>query len=292
MLSILIPTYNYNAFNLAEAIEKQALALNLVFEIICRDDGSFSEENTHNQNIKSLTHSNFIEGKLNLGSIGNRLALADEAQYNWLLFIDADTLPKSDSFLKDYLNVIDTIHEGYFGGFAYNEAHKSATHSLRYHFGKKREEIEADQRNKKPYKVTISSNFLIQKDVFKRLLKPIDSKTYGLDYLFSILLKEQNIKILHLDNEVFHLGIDSNEDYLIKVRNAVETLHQIHRNKKIRTHDISLLRAYTFLKNLGLKTLFKRIFNSYKVKIERNLLGKSPNLFLLDIYKLGYMCSL
>ena len=45
MLSILIPTFNYNALPLAKILESQALKLGIVFELICMDDGSFSNKN-------------------------------------------------------------------------------------------------------------------------------------------------------------------------------------------------------------------------------------------------------
>ena len=54
MISILIPCYDYNALKLVENIEKQALLLNIIFEIICIDDGSFSLKNEDNQKINSL----------------------------------------------------------------------------------------------------------------------------------------------------------------------------------------------------------------------------------------------
>ena len=57
MLSILIPTYNYNALPLAEILEQQTLKLGIVFELICIDDGSFSEHNKQNQKINTLTNS-------------------------------------------------------------------------------------------------------------------------------------------------------------------------------------------------------------------------------------------
>ena len=49
MISILIPCYNFNAYPLALKLEKQALLLDVNFEIICSDDGSFSLKNEQNQ---------------------------------------------------------------------------------------------------------------------------------------------------------------------------------------------------------------------------------------------------
>jgi len=77
MLSILIPTFNYNALPLAKILESQALKLGIVFELICMDDGSFSNKNRHNQHINSLSHSKFIEHKKNVGSKANRGRLAN-----------------------------------------------------------------------------------------------------------------------------------------------------------------------------------------------------------------------
>ena len=45
MISILIPCYDYNAYPLVSSLEKQALMLGIKFEIICVDDGSFSNKN-------------------------------------------------------------------------------------------------------------------------------------------------------------------------------------------------------------------------------------------------------
>ena len=47
MLSILIPTYNYNVFPLVLDLHKQCLECKIDFEILCQDDHSnqFSNEN-------------------------------------------------------------------------------------------------------------------------------------------------------------------------------------------------------------------------------------------------------
>jgi len=86
MLSILIPTYNYNVYPLVETIEKQVLKANIIFELICLDDGSFSILNENNQKINALANCKFIEAKKNNGRTATRQLLAEQAQYNWLLF--------------------------------------------------------------------------------------------------------------------------------------------------------------------------------------------------------------
>ena len=64
MISILIPCYNYNAYDLVSKLEKECLTLKIVFEIICIDDASFSPLNELNQKIIILTNCKFFESML------------------------------------------------------------------------------------------------------------------------------------------------------------------------------------------------------------------------------------
>ena len=121
MISILIPCYNFNAYPLVLSLEKQALLLDVSFEIICSDDGSFSLKNEENQKINLLTNSKFIELKKNIGRVQNRIFLAEKAQYEWIIFLDVDSEPKKNDYLKKYISQIGRS-DFIFGGneFKYN----------------------------------------------------------------------------------------------------------------------------------------------------------------------------
>ena len=292
MLSILIPTYNYNALPLAQLLEQQALKAGIVFELICMDDGSFSEHNKQNQQINTLTNSKFIEHIKNVGSKVNRQRLAEMAQYEWLLFVDADSKPKTSSFLSNYIQEINQSYDSIFGGFAYDNELLDLNKTLRYTFGKHREEVDANLRNKNPYKVIISANFLIKRSIFLKINNQETLNIYGLDYLFSSQLKKHNISVKHINNEVYHLGLDNNDKFLEKTQNAVEALHYVNNSGNIKTHDISLLRAYKILKYAGLRQPLSWLFKKFEATMVANLLGKKPNLLLFDLYRVGYLCSL
>jgi hypothetical protein len=292
MLSILIPTYNYNAYLLALEIENQALKLQIPFEIICRDDGSFSNLNIENQKINSLTNSKFIEAKQNVGRFANRKKLADLAQYDWLLFLDSDVIPKNSHFLLDYVNKTSHDNQAIFGGFAYKQSLYKPNMSLRYKFGKQREEIDATLRNKNPYKVIISANFIIKKNLFLQLNTIKQKNSYGHDYLFGSLLKQHKIKINHINNEVFHLGIDDNNIFLKKTQEAIETLSYLKQENKIDNNAISLLKTYTILSKLKISAIFRGVFEKFQHKMEANLTSTNPNLFIFDIYRLCYFCKI
>ena len=291
MISILIPCYNYNAFNLICILEKQALTLGVIFEIICIDDASFSNLNETNQKINTLTNCKFFESKKNIGRSANRQLLADKAQYDWLLFIDVDVIPLNNNFLEIYTNQIKKDFEVTFGGFYYEDKIINSR-SLRQTFGKFREQIPSELRNKNPYKYTISSNFLIKKNVFKSINKQIKSDSYGMDYLFGALLKNNLISINHIDNEVNHHGLDENLKFLTKTKKALKSLHYLKRNKLIGQNDITILKYYNVLSFLGLRKITTAIINLFSKSIESNLLGAKPSLLLFDLYRLSYLCSI
>lgn len=291
MLSILIPTYHHNALPLAEALNIQLKKTNLTYEIICVDDGSSSTLNIENKKINSLKNAIFIARDKNVGRNANRQFLAEQANYDWLLFIDSDTIPKSQNFIENYIPFLKKDYDVIFGGFAYQK-NTDSKKSLRYNFGKSREEVNASKRNSIPYKVIISANFLIKKDVFISLNKEVTTNIYGLDYLFGALLKQNKANVFHIDNEVYHLGIDTNEEYLRKTKRAIEALSLIKQSHNIKTHDISLLKAYQKLKKTGLEKLFSFIIKTVNPLIEKNLLGPKPSLFLFDLYRLGHFITL
>jgi len=290
MISILIPCFDYNAYPLVSILEKQALMLKIGFEIICIDDGSFSSKNDVNQKINLLTNSKFIESKKNIGRIKNRLLLAEKSQYEWLIFLDVDTLPNEDNFLKNYIN---QLNKGMMiiGGCIYKEP-ENENFSLRYKFGKLREEINSNIRNKNPYKYISSCNFMCHRNVLIDVLSSIKSISYGNDYIFGSLIKKMGIDVNHIDNPVLIDNIDENQIFIKKTHHALDNLISSYNNKIIKKHSISILKAYMILDNLLLKNVFVKITDLYRNLLKRNLYKKDPNLFLFDLYRLNYLCKI
>ena len=290
MISILIPCFDYNAYPLVSILEKQALMLKIDFEIICIDDGSFSSKNDLNQKINLLTNSKFIESKKNIGRINNRLLLAEKSQYEWLIFLDVDTLPNEDNFLKNY---IEQLNKGtlIIGGCIYKKP-ENENFSLRYKFGKFREEINSDIRNKNPYKYISSCNFMCKRDVLIDVLSSINTISYGNDYIFGSLIKKMEIDIKHIDNPVLIDNIDENQIFIKKTHHALDNLISSYNNKIIKKHSISILKAYIILDSLLMKNIFVKITDLFKNLLNRNLHSKDPNLFLFDLYRLNYLCKI
>ena len=104
MISILIPTYNYNTLPLVEELHRQAILENIEFEIIVADDASPINENTEiNSKINQISNCQFERNKVNLGRGQNRNFLVQKAKYDWVLLMDCDTFPKEKNFIKTLL---------------------------------------------------------------------------------------------------------------------------------------------------------------------------------------------
>ncbi|MBT8305249.1 MAG: glycosyltransferase family 2 protein [Bacteroidia bacterium] len=292
MLSILIPVYNYDVNGLVNELHRQVSNESIDFEIICLDDKSDTSFIEANKSIESLSDTRLTLATTNKGIAGTRQDLVNLAKYDWVLLVDADTKPKSKDYIKDYLDYVNTGHEAIFGGFAYNEEPPEAEKLLRWKYGRKYEAISAADRNSKPFKVTIAANLLIKKHIYKNLHLDQPGNYYGMDLLFGPKLQADITKVLHIDNQVYHLGLESSESYLKKTEKAVETLWNLHSSNQLEQHQNTLLSTFLKVKKYGLRKLLSTTFKVLKNSITRNLTGKNPSTTLFQFYKLMYLCQL
>lgn len=288
MLSVLIPTYNYDVSKLIATIHSQLIKSRIVFEIIVLEDGSTSEINTN----KTLSNTSIIINPNNIGRVKARQDLARQAKYEWLLFLDADVLPKSEQFILNYINATVLEYDAFFGGFAYYKNKPEQSFVLRWKYGQTKEQIPASTRNQSPYKVIISANYLIKKVVFNTVNTKIeDNKGYGFDNYFGALLQDNNAKIWHLDNEVYHLGIEKSELYLKKKEQAALTLIHFYKTEGFNNHSNDLLRLFTILNRLKLVWFFSLFYKIFKSIMKKNLLSNSPSIKILQLYRISFMCN-
>ena len=287
MISILIPTYNAVCLSLIEKMYKQAIALRIPFEILLADDASCENIRQQNRKMTEWQGCRYLQQEENQGPARIRNYLASEARYPYLLFLDSDVMPVSDSFLEEYLQVARTGRV-VCGGFIYPRKSIPANAILRYKYGMAVEEQSAGQRNKEPYNRFISMNFMICRDAF---LKVRFDETFHLGYednLFGMQLEQAGVEILHIDNPVYHLVEENSEQFLMKIRRAVRNLdghiEQMHSHVK-------LLRWYACVKRLGMAPLVAFLFRQIEKRLVSNLTSRKPSLKLFAFYKLGYLCN-
>lgn len=292
MLSILIPTYNYDVCDLVFNVHKQCLKENIAFEIICLDDNSEITYKEANKKIEALSNCSYNVSNKNKGRVATREHLAEIAKYKWLLFLDADVLPKNTNFIFEYLNYIDQDYKAVFGGFYYDKD-STKKHLLRWRYGKRNEEVSAKRRNKTPYKLVISANLLIKQETYLYLSKQLKkTNTYGGDLIFSALLKAKQVSVLHVDNEVKHLGLDDNKLFVKKQKDATKLLYNSFVNKQITINDNRLLKVHSKIKKYNLNRFFSLFHQSFNGIVEKQLLSNNPSIFLLQLLKLSYFSYL
>lgn len=291
MLSILIPTYNYSVVNLVNQVHKQAKDAAIVFEIIVVDD--FSTDLSiiaQNEEIIALEFCQFIKNERNIGRTASRNHLAKKAQYDLLLFLDADVLPKYDDFINRFNLIANKDCPIIIGGVSYSESKPEKFQILRWKYGKEREAKSVPERIKEPYFI-ISGNLMIKKEIFISINSD-NTNTYGLDILFSSNLKKNNIYVNHIDNPVYHLGLETNQAFIKKSLEAVKTTLNLEEHNLIDKDLRPLQKSYLKLKKLGLVNTFSFFISVFKKIMERNFQSENPNLFWFDLYRLQYFIKL
>lgn len=290
MLSILIPTYNYNCFNLVNSLNEQALKTNIVYEIIVMDDCT-SIPVKENQNISKLPNCTYIELEKNVGRAKIRNLLATKAIYEFLLFLDCDAEIPSDLFLNKYLSYCND-NCVVCGGCIYTQEDNNKEYTLRLKYGQTRESRSVKEREENRYTSFSSFNFLIPKTIFEKIQFNENIVEYGHeDTVFGYELKLHNYKILHIDNPLVHIGLEPSAVFLQKTKNSMKNLSIISKQSKYKniSYEIKVLRVYRLLEKYKLKKLYINLFKKFSNNIEQNLLGKNPSMFLFDLYKLGHL---
>ena len=290
MISVLIPIYNYEISDLVNIIHKQLCICDVPYEIICFDDGSNETYLKSNSKINTLQNTSLIVSNKNVGRIKARQILTNHAKYDWLLFLDADVLPKKKSFIKTYIDTIESNSDVYFGGVCYEKKKPKKEYILRWKYGSLKEEMSAIKRQQKPYKLIASANMLIKKSVFHKINSTIDFSGYGMDNYFGAKLKENGSKVTHIDNYVYHLGIEKSTDYLKKKEQAADTLLHLLNKNAITDYDNKLLLLFVKLKQLGINYVFAFLFKIFRGLISKNSSSKNPSIKLLQFYRISYMC--
>lgn len=294
MLSILIPTYNYNVFELARELQEQAERELIEFEIVVIDDASTNEAIvSKNQNIALLDNCRYILLNENIGRSKIRNLLAKKAKYNWLLFLDADTIPVNNSLICNYLQYLTTEEKVVYGGVEYQNKKPANELLLRWVYGREREALQSRVRESEGYLSLLTMNFAISKSIFDKVIFNETITRYGYeDVLFSYNLSQKKIKVQHVHNPICHLGLEESAKFIQKTEDALGVLKYLISHDLIPEDYLRIGRAYHRIVRAGLKNTTASVFNMFKKQFIKNLSGKHPSLFIFDVYRLGYLCTL
>lgn len=293
-ISICVPIYEHDVRPLAEALLSQDIPASNR-EIIFFDDGSSAECRKLNSWLADEPEVIYKELGNNVGRAAIRNRLAAAATGDSILFLDDDSIIDNPGFLKAYLDA-QNGHTVICGGRKYTKKLEDKKYALHWKYGRKMESKSAEDRNQHPYEAFHSNNFLIPKSLWKEISFDENLTQYGHeDTLFGYELSRLEYPIKHIDNEVIHGQLETNEEFLEKTKHALHNLHALyHRGNGDFNESVTLLRTFDQLDRVkNVSAFLERLYLSRGKSWERRLVKtKNPSLKLFNLYRLGYLCHL
>ncbi|WP_299251287.1 glycosyltransferase [uncultured Cytophaga sp.] len=288
-LSILIPVYEYNPTELIKDLIQQGIDIKIPLEIIIIDDASTVELfSTWATPFKDSTTIHITRLDQNIGRAAIRNKLIQQATFDALLFLDADTIPCTKNYLASFTPFLSSNYSCVCGGTAYRKEQPEAWKRLRWEYGKAREEISSTIRNQNPFGNFTLNNLLIRKEVALKF--PLDNaiQKYGHeDTLLGMTLAANHLQMLHIDNFVYHEGLDTNDVFLIKVKQSVSTLVELYTQGKLLS-DTKLIRLHKKLLELKINRFIALLIKPFIRSIEKNLQSAAPSMVYMDVLKYWY----
>ena len=263
------------------------MQLEEVVEVLVCDD--FSADYVR-KNQKACQRNGFLffENQNNIGRVETRKKLVSRVRSSkWVLFVDADMIPKRDDFISQYLNFVTAGREcTVVGGCCYPK--KIKPFNLRLRYGRNREQMSAEKRQLNPYNSILFGNVLIKKELFNEVFDDFKDKAYGEDIYLSSFLKSLNKDVVHLPNETYHLGLESNREFIEKIQKAGEMYARLESNSTLDLSHIKLVRTYSLLKRYMLHNLIKFSLVITNPLLKTVLITFGGPLLFVDLLRLFY----
>ena len=286
MLSICIPTYNTDCSELLDILAEQIAQLEETVEVLVCDDFS-TDYVRKNQEACERNGFFFFENQNNVGRIETRKKLVSINRSQWVLFIDADMIPKRGDFISQYLNFVTADLEcTVVGGYCYQNEIKPFNLRLRY--GRNREEISARKRQLNPYNSILFGNVLIKKELFSEVFDDFKDNTYGEDIYLSSSLKSLNKDVFHLPNETYHLGLENNTEFVKKIQKSGEMHARLDSNSALDLSHSKLVSTYSLLNRYMLHNLVRLALTISSPFLKTVLYVFGAPILFVDLLRLFY----
>ncbi|MFD1468578.1 glycosyltransferase family 2 protein [Hymenobacter caeli] len=290
-LSVLIPVYNRPVAELITALVAQAPQWPGPVEICLLDDGSAEEFRGANRALAAQPGVRYQELPRNVGRAAVRNRLAAGARHEWLLLLDNTGQLPDGQFLARYAAALGRAPV-LAGGVCYAPGPPAdPAQYLRWHYGRRREARPLAQRQAAPYDQLLVNNLLLSKELLLRF--PLDESLRGYGHEDTKLgwqLAAAAVPVLHLENPVWHAGLETAAAFLAKSEQGVRNLAQLL-GESGPGADSRLVRAARRLRRAGLAPAARGLLAAAAPALCRHLLGPRPALAALDALKLGWLLA-
>jgi glycosyltransferase involved in cell wall biosynthesis len=236
MISITIATFNRCELldKILKSLSNQGVGSDLFEVVICdsnsNDDTSKIVSNHKNENILDIKHyhtDNILAAKRNLG--------INKSNFDFVVFLDDDCVP-DDSFVKDYLNVVqneDVSSSCFCGKVVYPDSWVLESNYYRF-----RNQNHTNSNNSEflTYQTIVVMNMGFSKRVFMERVGYVNEEFIGYgceDQEFGYRIEEAGIKIKTCNARIYHYENTSTiEGYMKKMhrvgRDGMKTLIQVN----------------------------------------------------------------
>lgn len=283
MISILIPVYNSDVVALARGLRREALECPFETEIIFLDDASDNNFLLQNRVLQSLEGIEYQELTKNVGRSAIRNRLATMARYDYLLFLDSDSQIPAKNFIRNYASHL-AMNRVLIGGRSYDTAQPGKEHLMHWHYGRARESRSLKERQAHPVRYFHSNNIVLPRRSEPFFSEEIQGYGYE-DLALGQSLQEEGFELMHLDNPILHVDLDSNNAFLNKHEEAARNL--VRFLKKGNDLNTRLGATYLKLRNNRLGRIFLNYNARNPVKSRNRLLTTSYFLYHFDRYRLS-----
>ncbi|MBK74267.1 MAG: family 2 glycosyl transferase [Henriciella sp.] len=219
IITVCVPAYHDDAALLIDSLRTMQDADQI--DLLILDDGS--DDKALTARLKSQLEeapfaARLITAHKNRGRSDARNRLAELADCDWLLFLDADMQPDDERFLSRYLEAMKKPLGPALiaGGFSLKQVKSTRETALHEAQSQTSECLDAATRNRAPGRYVFSSNILVHRDVLDAV--PFDPGYQGwgwedIDWGLSIAAR---YPVLHIDNPATHLGLVDTDTLLEK----------------------------------------------------------------------------
>ncbi len=265
---------------------KQCERAAIPFEILVYDDCSDQKWKDKNSALSASFGVNYLELSENLGRSKIRNWLVKSARYDYVLLLDCDSKILKADFIKKYLAVRDQA-DVLNGGRVYSKKQPRAKSKyLHWLYGKQKESKPARVRNKQVVNYFHSNNIFAKRSILDRHRFDESLQGYGYeDLVFAQRLMDHEVALLHIDNPIEHLGLETNAVFLNKTENAIQNLVRFERQQVL--FNTRMQRLSGSLSRWGLEGIVRKYAANNAEKFKSELIENKGSLFKFQMYKLN-----
>ena len=282
--SILVPTYFDDPSQLVEALANCEGAENA--HLVIYDDGSCEEALL--SVMKRCVFSwpgpaTLIVAEQNNGRAHARNQLINEAQTDWILFLDADMLPDGPDFLSRYTEAATELTTPALiaGGFSLDQVTPKPSQRLHAAQSRLSECLSADVRSLEPGRYVFTSNILVHREVLDAVNFDDGFAGWGWEDTDWGLRVAKVYPIVHIDNTATHLGLDDTDTLIRKFGSSGPNFARLVERNPADTKSMPLTKVARKLKSLP----GRQVIRSISKAVAKSALPASLRLKALKLYR-------